>query len=610
MRQVTTLAPNKPGAYLAFLNGHTNRKMDNPNVGKLMQLQLVWAASDCSAADVAKAAKVQQQSAAQQPPATRPAGRRTHPSLEGEEYSTALQQQQEQREDAWVPAKCASNSLCKDGRCATSSCLLNGWGTEPPNMACYSTNMRLPVSSPSDTVPCSFLACKLSVKNCTSQGVLGVGGFCAGRVVALTPEHLLHPEGRQWLNYPCVEYKSSSTSAVQQADVTTSPLLASKAWRVCDCLQTASRGGHESSVPVMLPDGAITSYVFPPRAAAPQPQAPSAEPTQPSGSASEQVATKLPAQQPQQQAAPSVVGLPLMPVYEMTSRDVVTQWLVANAGNAALPHTVVPTVLASGLKQLIPGFMLPALLIANTSKPLLVVPEWMEDVPVWVLPNDALPPLRSFLPDLTSLPTLALPAGLSYARVAELLELPDNLRMANLTIGSLPALAASLGLPSVLHMQAPSVASGKPEELISNAGTRGPRAVPLDDMTIGNVLLQWSTATTNKAPLPRAVIADQAALALLQAAVPELTTPCILVPSIALPLLHKPDSLALPMVVVPTEATAAVSAALPGVSSLPSLLTKADDPTQVGVERVCVCVLSANAMLCEGHSLGAGNPRV
>lgn len=55
--------------------------------------------------------------------------------------------------------------------------------------------------------PCTNLACKLDVRNCTSQTVLGlVGSVCTGRIVVANPTGKLHPIGSLLVNFPCIEH--------------------------------------------------------------------------------------------------------------------------------------------------------------------------------------------------------------------------------------------------------------------------------------------------------------------------------------------------------------------------------------------------------------------
>jgi hypothetical protein len=541
--------------------------MSNPHVGKLMQLQLVWAACDdapastsssgssVSAAAVSaggqKKKKAAKGSGVKVSLASMPST--TSSSSSSGEDTNSMQEQQ-------AGPKCGGNHLCKDGKCATSSCSLAGLGADVPNLMCYGTNMRLPfLNSGLDVSPCSFLACKLDTASCTSSGLMGVGGFCTGKVVSMGAAAMLHPQGKQWLGYPCVEHKSSGLGlrAGMLGEMTSAEDMVAKSWKVCDCVKKAPL---RNSLAMMLPNGTITSYIF---------GKSSSSSSGGGGGGGQQ-------QQQQQQKQEPTVAVPLMPVYEMGIKDVVTQWLAAKAGNAALPTAAISTQLAADLKQLVPGFMTPSLLIANTSEGLMTRPEWMSEVPVFVLPNSALSALKAVLPDLTALPTLALGPNMTTADATALLEMPQHLLVSDITVDVLPALASKLGLPTFLKLN-PSTSTNK----VDSRSDVGPHLVPLDQMHIGNAVVQWATAVSRKAPLPTLVLKTKEDLARLQAKVPGLVTPSVVVPNISYALMFKPQETALPLFVLPSELSAEVMAVLPDVTSLPSYLVLADQAKEV-----------------------------
>jgi len=537
--------------------------MSNPNVGKLMQLQLVWVSAACedvqasvATAKTSSAPKANQKAhnkAKNKNSAVKAAISAAKPGSAAAEDSSSGGGGGSSSDSS--AAKCAGNHLCKDGKCSTSSCLLAGIGSEVPNMMCHGANMRLPfLSSGVDMSPCSFLGCKLDLESCTSSGVMGVGGYCTGRVVAMAAPAMLHPQGKQWLGYPCIEHRSASASfrASMLGEMTSSTEHITKAWKVCDCVK---RTPLRNSLAIMMPNGTITSYVF--------------------GDRNNVGVSSGSSKQQQQQPT---VAVPLMPVYDMGIKDVVTQWLAAHAGNAGLPQAVVSAQLAADLKQLVPGFMTPSIMIANTSAALLSQPDWMDEVPVFVLPDSALNALKTLLPDLTSLPTLALAPDMSTTEAATLLELPEKLVVSDITVDALPALAAKLGLPTFLKLN-PSTSTSRPDQ----KPDAGPHLVPLNQMHIGNVVVQWATAVSRKSPLPRLVLAGKPQLEKLQAKVPGLVTPSIIVPNISHPLLFKAQSQPLPLYVLPSELTAEVMSVFPDITSLPSFLLTAEQTKEVGV---------------------------
>jgi hypothetical protein len=363
---------------------------------------------------------------------------------------------------------------------------------------------------------------------------------------------MLHPQGKQWLGYPCVEHKAAGLNlrASMLGELTSEQDMVEKSWKVCDCVKkTTSR----NSLAVMMPNGTIASYIF--------------------------------GNSKQKQREEPTVAVPLMPVYEMGIKDVVTQWLAAKAGSAVLPTATIPSQLATDLKQLVPGFKTPSILIANTSAALMTHPEWMTDVPVFVLPNSALTALKSFIPDLTSLPTLALAPNTTTADVAAQLHLPKGLLVSDITVAALPALAQKLGLPTFLKLN-PSTSSAFYK--VDSKTDMGPHLVPLDKMHVGSVVVQWATAASRQAPLPTLVLSNKQQLEKLQAKVPGLVTPSIIVPNISHAMLFKPQNPGMPLFVLPSELSGEMMAMLPDITSLPSFLLLAEQSKKVSCSNLCV----------------------
>jgi hypothetical protein len=626
------LVPSQPGAYLAYLNGYTAKKMAGPNVGKLVQLQLVWAVSDCAApgagAAAATARPAAQADPAQPTPQQQPRRRGGLFGLRRTEGPPVrvrianLDAQEATGDAAASPsaaaggggadaaaaaaaaaaarlrlASCDPGATCSAGMCGTSSCVLSGMGGEAAGLkACYGTNMRLPfLAGGAEVQPCTYLACKLIKDNCTSPGIQAPtaapgasGGFCTGRVVALTPESMLHPEGRKWLGHPCLEVPGSPPSLVANVlqDIATSPRFVARAWKACDCAANVPTPEQALHMPVLAEDGSLRSFT-------------PIKPSAPGGSSTwaAPAAASAPGQggqgQAQAQAQAQAQGaFPLQPVYSMSSKDVVAQWLVAAAGGAALPHVTLPASVAAGLQQLIPGFSLPALVVSDASRPLLAAPKWMQHVPVHVLPAAALATLLGVLPELTSLPTLALPEGMTRERAATELALPPNMHVSHMMVATLPMLATTLGLPALLLPQssrqaAPAAPAASSTNDTSAAASAAPKAgappapaakpepsllsVTLAQMNANGVLLQWAAGAQQQAPLP-VVVLDEATRKALKSALPHLNTPAVLVPHLAEPLLRRPDDLFLTLVPVPERATAAVVSALPELTSLPTVV--------------------------------------
>lgn len=99
------------------------------------------------------------------------------------------------------------------------------------------------------TNPCSNLACKLTKSNCSSTGLLGLGGFCTGRVVAMGATAELHDAGKALTGYPCIEHRGVLTETVTRSgDYSAKGTYVSKAWKVCDCVPALSAAGRAKLV--------------------------------------------------------------------------------------------------------------------------------------------------------------------------------------------------------------------------------------------------------------------------------------------------------------------------------------------------------------------------
>lgn len=75
--------------------------------------------------------------------------------------------------------------------------------------------------------------------------------------------------------------------------------------------------------------------------------------------------------------------------------------------------------------------------------------------------------------------------------------------------------ASSLCVDSLPH--SPAVLCCTPQ--VDSKSDAGPHLVPLDQMHIGNVVVQWATAVSRKAPLPTLVLGGKEQLQQLQAKV-------------------------------------------------------------------------------------------
>ncbi|KAF6261546.1 hypothetical protein COO60DRAFT_1625305 [Scenedesmus sp. NREL 46B-D3] len=268
----------------------------------------------------------------------------------------------------WATLDCASSPAKGHSRCA-----LNGMGKDVLTMMCFGTNIAPnPILDATTGNPCTNLACKLDKPNCTSAGLLGLGGFCSGKVVAMGSTAKLHPVGQNFVGYPCVERKGAVLDLLPVGDYTARGTYAAKAWKVCDCIQGFAI--HQGSIGVLAqPDGDI-SLTLP--------------------------------------------GLPTLPHFpflakgllNMSLPDVLAQWVGANQANAQLPQVELSPKQIREIEIVLPGFMAPSVIVSKLSAPLFKKPTNFR-LPVFTPPfgNNTLKRLSLAIPDLTSLPTLLLP---------------------------------------------------------------------------------------------------------------------------------------------------------------------------------------------------------
>ncbi|KAF8063666.1 Prx [Scenedesmus sp. PABB004] len=444
-----TITPTAPGGFLAFLKAYT----DELETNHIQRLQLAWAAPECAGT-----------------PLQAPSGLRT----------------------AGVPeAVCSPGPACSGGICPTASCALGGMGKDVLTMMCFGTNLvPNPLLELVAGNPCTNLACKLDRANCTSRGVLGVGGFCTGRVVPMGAAAKLHPSGKAFVGHPCLEHKGPVLDIMPLGDYTARGTYIAKAWKVCDCI--AGLG---------LADKAFA-------AASPESGALSLEPSE---------------------AWPVLPAFPYLdkPLPAMGLPDVLAQWVAARQADADLPGLAVAPDAAAQLAALLPGFALPCLLVPRVSAPLLAsLPEGL-GLPLVTIPStgDGLASVAALLPQLTSLPTIAV------------------------VVPNLADLAATFGVPAL------------------------PKVPALPEMTVKDVVAQWDAAVQFGLPLPQLTL-DDAQLAALTAALPDFKAPALLIPNVSLPLLALPSPFQLPVAALPAgPATKAVAAALPKLTALPTLVS-------------------------------------
>uniref|UniRef100_A0A383VAQ1 Uncharacterized protein n=1 Tax=Tetradesmus obliquus TaxID=3088 RepID=A0A383VAQ1_TETOB len=232
------------------------------------------------------------------------------------------------------------------------------------------------------------------------------------------------------------------------------------------------------------------------------------------------------------------------PVVNMTLPEVVAQWLAAAVAKATLPRIVVPAETVAQLQGLIPGFKAPSVVMPTLLSALLSkVPSSIE-LPSFSVPGKALPGVSLLLPNLTSLPSIVLPADMPKE-----VRLPPVLTMQQVGLPSLQTLARHVvdSLPSV--------------EVSFN---------------VPDILAQWVAGVAQGSPLQQLNMSD-AGHEQLKALLPDMPDkgPALLLLNISSPFLAKPvvkELINLPTVVIPDSLIKNVTALLPALTSLPSIL--------------------------------------
>lgn len=295
-------------------------------------------------------------------------------------------------------AKCSSLT-CSQGTCPTASCALNGLGKDVVTMMCFGTNIvPAPMVDLNVQNACTNLACKLDRPNCTSPGVLGIGGFCTGRVVAMGTTAKLHPSGMAFLGYPCMESKGLITDMVPViGDYTAKGTYVAKAWKVCDCIN--GFGLANNSVAFRTHKGGSVTFNVP--------------------------------------KFPTLPHFPFInrALINMSMPDVLAQWVVANQNAAKVPHVSITKDESDELRTIIVDFNVPAVLVPKISMPLFKIPKAF-NLPVYTIPigNKTLSRVAKILPNMTSLPTIVMPKWKMPNLNLPKFELPEVSQLGSATI--------------------------------------------------------------------------------------------------------------------------------------------------------------------------------
>eukprot|EP00878_Enallax_costatus_P035703 GHUV01039903.1.p1 GENE.GHUV01039903.1~~GHUV01039903.1.p1 ORF type:complete len:323 (+),score=73.02 GHUV01039903.1:668-1636(+) len=266
-----------------------------------------------------------------------------------------------------------------------------------PGCCCHPLLQILPLQN--YLKPCTNLACQLDKPGCRSFGVLGIGSYCTGTVVAMADVSQLHPIARLLVGYPCIEHTGPILDVIPAfSSAENKGVYMAKAWKTCDCLQGAATviqamiSKNESlALNITVGDmGTILTKVF-------------------------------------------NVSLP-----DCNLEDMLKQWTSAIAIKLPLPKLVVPELKVLALQALIPGFKLPCLVLPDISVPLLKVPEVLKTLPIFHIHASKVVAIAKLL-NVTTLTTLLVPSSgaTGVAATAQAMTLPD------FSIDGLKSLAAT-----------------------------------------------------------------------------------------------------------------------------------------------------------------------
>ncbi|WIA42975.1 hypothetical protein OEZ86_009515 [Tetradesmus obliquus] len=559
-------SPGPEGGFLAYMKAYT----DESGYGALQRLQLVWATLDCASSPAkapqpidAPAAVDKMESAEQN--ATAAAGMPAMVPMENE-------------------GACSPGAICAGGLCATSSCALNGMGKDVLTMMCFGTNiMPNPLLDATLGNPCTNLACKLDRPNCTSAGLLGLGGFCTGKVVSMGATAKLHPVGQAFLGYPCVEHQGPVLNLLPLGDYSAKGTFAPKAWKVCDCIQGWAI--HEGAIGVMARSDGDVSLTLPDLPTLPH------FPFLAKAIHEGAVGVLARSDGDVSLTLPDLPTLPHFPflakgLINMSLPDVLAQWVAANQANIRLPQVELSPQQIREIEIVLPGFMAPSVILSKLGAPLFRKPAGFK-LPVFTPPsgNNTLRRLAAAIPDLTSLPTLVVPRLHKPVLPTVAVTLPE------VTIPSLFDVAPAFGVPTL------------------------PRLPPVFNMSFQDAVMQWMAAKAMNLQVPELRLHEQVIRG-LQSLVDGFIAPALLVSNISLPLFQPPKGLNLPIIVLNHNQSSALSQVLPRLTALPTIvapqklnfrLPKIDLPT-ITVPNVADVISSLGATLTKWPKLPLALP--
>jgi hypothetical protein len=518
---IVTFQPPQSGGFLAALKVYT----DELGSGTLQRIQLLWASPSCPMHAIAR------DTIARDTDTLRVAT--VAPVVDADHAPADVSL-------SVGPAVCSGNAACRGGTCPTSSCTLSGMGKDVASMMCFGTNLvPNPLLELTTGNPCANLACKLDRPNCTSMGILGVGGFCTGKVVAMGTAAKLHQSGKAMLGHPCIEHKGTMLDLMPIADYNAKGVYVAKAWKACDCVKGGG-GVANASLAVRMPSWGSAMKMLP--------------------------------------------RFPFLakPLINMSLPDVLAQWVAANQADAELPVVSLHAAALAELRSMMPNITLPSLIVPKISVPLLKLPANFS-LPVFTLAgNHSLARITALLPNMTSLPTLVLPADSKAVRVPRLrvpevcvwqhsslhfcfpaahATSPDSIVEISML---LPTMCAQVSIPNLNDL---AITFGVPAL---------PKVPSLPRLSFQDVISQWQAAMDFDMPLPRLHISN-ATKHTLEALVPGMKIPCLLVLNMSSPLVRVPRPFPVPVVTISdTASLSRLSALLPKLSALPSFLLPND----------------------------------
>uniref|UniRef100_A0A383V8S0 Jacalin-type lectin domain-containing protein n=1 Tax=Tetradesmus obliquus TaxID=3088 RepID=A0A383V8S0_TETOB len=521
--------------FLGFFKGYTDVPNTSAKVGKLQQLQFVWVVRSCPLGDVPSPTPAQPSPPVVVVPTPSPVV--TPPPVIIKPSPTPAP-----APTPTVGCKPSAAMGCANGKCPTDTCALSGLGMDVLKMICYGVNVTpQPLLGATIGYACHNLACKLDRQNCTSVGLLGLGGYCTGKIVAINAASTLHPTGQALLGYPCIEHTGPVLDLLPVISNTQKGMYMSKAWKACNCNAGLPKvAGLNVSLDMALP-----------------------------------FISQIP-----DKTTTLLTNLFKVGAANASSVDAIAQWVAASAAKMPLPKLAINATSLGALKMFIPGFHVPAIMVPNISFPLFKAPADLK-LPVFKLPDAAMAQVSKLLP-LSTLASLVI---------------PDNITV---IVPDLAAMLPDLDIPKVtlvgLFDMAETFVDKLPDLPSINLAN-------IQKYNMSDVVVEWVGAVRSTAKLPIMTVGD-VKLNALKALIPGLVHPSIIIPNISFPLFSKPATLNVPVFKIPSGTVASVALLLPGLKSLPTILTKSGVALPVNLPGLTLPAVSISGLLQLANSMG------